>query len=69
MLAKDVAAGVEIDTSGRRAGMKLMIAKVLDTIGSTGVIGIGALALAGTLFWGYQRIKSPPMLTTFERSA
>jgi hypothetical protein len=69
MLAKDVAAGVEIDTSGRRAGMKLMIAKVLDTIGSTGVIGIGALALAGTLFWGYQRTKSPPMLTTFERSA
>lgn len=69
MLAKEVASGAEIDTSGRRGGMKLMIAKVLDTIGSGGVIGIGVLALAITLFWGYQRMKSPPMLTTFERSA
>lgn len=69
MLAREVASGEEIDTSGRRGGMKLMIAKVLDTIGSGGVIGIGVLALAITLFWGYQRVKSPPMLTTFERSA
>lgn len=69
MLAKDVASGAEIDTSGRRGGMKLIIAKVLDTIGSAGVIGIGLLALVATLFWGYQRMKSPPILTTFERSA
>lgn len=69
MLAKQVAAGEEIDTSGRRGGLKLMIAKVLDTIGPAGVIGIGVLALAGTLFWGYRRMKSPPILTTFERSA
>jgi len=69
MLAKEVASGKEIDTSGRRGGLKLMIAKVLDTIGPGGVIGIGVLALAATLFWGYRRIKSPPMRTTFERSA
>lgn len=69
MLAKDVAAGVEIDTSGRRAGMKILIANVLDKIGTTGVIGIGALALAGALFWGYKRAKSPPLLTTWERPA
>ncbi len=69
MLAKEVASGAEIDTSGRRGGLKLIIAKVLDTIGAAGVIGIGVLALAITLFWGYQRIKSPPLLTTFERSA
>lgn len=60
MLAKEVASGGEIDTSGRRGRMKLMIAKVLDTIGSGGVIGIGVLALAITLFQGYQRMKSPP---------
>ena len=47
----------------------MMIAKVLDTIGFAGVIGIGVVALAATLFWGYQRIKSPPMLTTIERPA
>jgi hypothetical protein len=68
-LAQDVTSGNEIDTSGRRGGLKLMIAKALDTIGPAGVIGIGVLALAGTLFWGYRRMKSPPMLTTFERSA
>lgn len=68
MLAKEVASGAEIDTSGRRGGMKLIIAKVLDTIGSGGVIGIGILALGITLFWGYNRVKSPPMLTTFERT-
>lgn len=69
MLARDVAAGVEIDTSGRRAGMKILIANVLDKIGTTGVIGIGLLALAGSLFWGYKRAKSPPILTTWERPA
>lgn len=69
MLARDVASGAEIDTSGRRGGMKLLIANVLDVIGMPGVIGIGAVALAATLFWGYQRIKSPPILTTFERPA
>jgi|GEM_PF-5380675 len=69
MLARDVASGVEIDTTGRRAGMKMLIAKVLDVIGMPGVIGIGAVALAAALFWGYQRIKSPPILTTFERPA
>ncbi|MEZ6124139.1 MAG: hypothetical protein R3C49_13325 [Planctomycetaceae bacterium] len=69
MLARDVAAGVEIDTSGRRGGLKLLLAKILDVIGPSGVIGIGALALAGSLYWGYQRFKSPPILTTFERSA
>ena len=69
MLAKDVAAGEEIDTSGRRGGLKLLIAKVLDVIGPSGVIGIGVLALAGALFWGYKRMKSPPILTTFERHA
>jgi hypothetical protein len=69
MLARDVAAGVEIDTSGRRAGMKILIANVLDKIGTTGVIGIGVLALAGALFWGYKRAKSPPILTTWERPA
>ena len=69
MLAKDVAAGEEIDTSGRRGGLKLLIAKVLDSIGPFGVIAIGVLALAGALFWGYRRVKSPPMLTTFERVA
>lgn len=67
MLARDVASGAEIDTSGRRTGMKILIAKVLGVIGMPGVIGIGAIALAAPLFWGYQRIKSPPMLTTFER--
>ncbi len=69
MLAKDIAAGEEVDTSGRRGGMKLLIAKVLDAIGTSGVIGIGVLALAGALFWGYKRMKSPPILTTFERPA
>ncbi len=69
MLAKEVASGEEIDTSGNRGGLKLMIAKVLDVIGMSGVIGIGVLALAGTLFWGYKRIQSPPILTTFERTA
>lgn len=69
MLAREVATGEEIDTSGRRGGLKLMIAKVLDVIGPGGVIGIGVLALAGTLFWGYKRMKSPPILTTFERTA
>lgn len=68
MLARDVASGAEIDTSGRRGGLKLLIAKVLDVTGPSGVIGIGVLALAGTLFWGYKRIKSPPILTTFERA-
>ncbi len=67
MLAKDVASGEEIDTSGRRGGMKLLIAKVLDVTGEAGVIAIGVLALAGALFWGYKRVKSPPILTTFER--
>lgn len=69
MLARDVAAGVEIDTSGRRGGMKLLIAKVLGVIGPTGVIGIGVVALACALFWGYKRAKSPPLLTTWERPA
>lgn len=69
MLARDVAAGVEIDTSGRRAGMKILIANVLDKIGTTGVIGIGLLALAGALFWRDKRAKSPPILTTWERPA
>lgn len=69
MLARDIAAGAEIDTSGRRAGMKILIANVLDKIGTTGVIGIGVLALAGALFWGYKRAKSPPILTTWERKA
>lgn len=69
MLAKDVAAGEEIDTSGRRGGLKLLIANVLDVIGTSGVIGIGVLALAGALFWGYKRMKSPPILTAFERPA
>ena len=69
MLAKDVAAGEEIDTSGRRGGMKRLIANVLDVIGPSGVIGIGVLALVGALFWGYKRMKSPPILTTFERPA
>lgn len=67
MLAREVASGEEIDTSGRRGGLKLLIAKVLDFIGQSGVIGIGVLALAGALFWGYKRMKSPPILTTFER--
>lgn len=68
MLARDVASGAEIDTSGRRGGLKLLIAKVLDVIGPGGVIGIGVLALAGALFWGYKRIKSPPIRTTIERA-
>lgn len=68
MLARDVAAGNEIDTAGRRRGLKLLIAKVLDTIGPSGVIGIGVLGLAGALYWGYKRAKSPPILTTFERT-
>ena len=66
MLARDVAAGEEIDTSGRRGGLKLLIARILDVTGTGGVIAVGALALAGALFWGYKRAQSPPVLTTFE---
>jgi len=69
VLARDVVAGEEIDTSGRRGGLKLLIAKVLDSIGPSGVIGIGVLALAAALVWGYKRMKSPPILTKFERPA
>ncbi len=69
MLAKDVAAGEAIDASGRDGALKLLIAKVLDVIGMSGVLAIGGLALAGTLFWGYKRIKSPPILTTYELPA
>lgn len=69
MLAREVATGKEIDTSGRRGGMKLLIANVLGVVGPYGVIGIGLLALAGSISWGYKRIKSPPILTTFERPA
>lgn len=69
MLARQVASGEAIDMSGRRAGLKRMIASVLDKIGSTGVIAIGVVALAGTLFWCYKRAQSPPILTTYERPA
>ena len=69
MLAHDVASGAEIDTSGRRGGLKLLIAKVLDVIRPGGVMEIGVLPLAGASFWGYKGMKSPPILTTFERAA
>ena len=69
VLANDVASGDEIDTSGRRGGMKLLIANVLGTIGPIGVLAIGALALAGSSFWIYKRVQSPPIRTTIERPA
>ncbi|QDU11860.1 hypothetical protein [Gimesia aquarii] len=69
VLANDVASGNEIDTSGRRGGLKLIIAKVLGALGPTGVIAIGVLALAGSLYWVYKRVQSPPIRTTIECSA
>lgn len=66
VLANDVASGNEIDTSGRRGGLKRILAKILDVLGPTGVIVVGVLALAGSLFWTYRRIQSPPTRTTIE---
>lgn len=68
-LANDVASGNEIDTSGRRGGMKLLLANLLGTVGPAGVCAIGGLALAGALFWTYKRVQSPPVRTTIARSA
>jgi hypothetical protein len=68
MALADPEGGENYEGTGKGAGMKRLMASLLLKVGPGGVIGIGAIVLAGALFWMYRRIKNPPIKTVLSRN-
>ncbi|WP_315822574.1 hypothetical protein [Paraflavitalea speifideaquila] len=58
--AQTIEAGGSIDTSGRRALTKRLMAWVAETLGSQGVLIVSGVALAACGYYIYRNLKTPP---------
>ncbi|AXY73123.1 hypothetical protein D3H65_03670 [Paraflavitalea soli] len=58
--AKTIEEGGTIDFSGRRAGMKRLMAWVAEQLGTQGVLIVAGLAIAACGYFIYKNIKTPP---------
>lgn len=40
--------------------------KIMEALGTRGVITVGALVLAVCIWWGVRRVKNPPIIVTIK---
>ncbi|MEM7410394.1 MAG: hypothetical protein AAF430_09190 [Myxococcota bacterium] len=64
LAAVEIAAGESAEISGRHALVKKLLALGLEWVGPAGVLVIGGLMLAATVFVLGQRAGDPPIVTT-----
>ena len=65
-IACDIQNGIEYEATGRRAGMKLLMAKIAEILGPIGVI-IAGLAVVGYIgYFAYDRYKNPAMVVEYK---
>jgi hypothetical protein len=58
-MANDMAQGIPVDTSGRRAFVKQIMAWVAEALGSTGTLAVGTLLVGLCLYFMYKAYKNP----------
>ena len=58
-MANDMAQGISVDTSGRRAFVKQILAWVAEVLGSTGTLAVGALLAGLCFYFMYKAYKNP----------
>jgi hypothetical protein len=58
--AADIEQGEEYNPTGRRRAFKMLAHWILEKLGPTGVLIVGAVGLLLAGFWLYRRITSPP---------
>lgn len=68
MAAADMAEGEEVDVSGRRGGMKRLVAWLIGLIGPTGVLIFGAILIAICFAVLIMRAADPPINMKLARS-
>lgn len=56
--ARDIEAGKEIVVSGRRSGLKRLIVMLGDTLGTTGSLVVGGIAILLCLLWLVKSFKA-----------
>jgi hypothetical protein len=61
--AEEIAAGDEVSTTGRRAGLKKLLVLVLELIGTTGVYVLGGVAVVAAVVWLCKSVANPPVTT------
>ena len=58
-MADDMAQGIPVDTSGRRAFIKQIMAWLAEALGSTGTLAVGTLLAGLCLYFMYKAYKNP----------
>ncbi len=66
-VAARIAAGTEIEVSGRRSGLKKLFLWILDLLGPTGVLILGGLLMLLTALVLFKRLKEPTIVTTIKQ--
>ena len=69
MGAQSVAAGEEADVSGRRSGVKRLALWLMETLGPTGILIAGGVALALAAVVLVKRIHYPPIFDELKRAS
>ncbi len=67
LVAARIAAGTEIEVSGRRSGLKRLFLWILDLLGPTGVLILGGLLMLLTALVLFKRLKEPTIVTTIKQ--
>ncbi|QDV36572.1 hypothetical protein [Tautonia plasticadhaerens] len=63
--AGTLASGGDVEVSGRRRGMKRLLAGVAEVLGTTGTIAVGVLLLVLVMGWAYRRLSKRPQRTVW----
>ncbi|WP_207492756.1 hypothetical protein [Aridibaculum aurantiacum] len=60
MDAEILEGGGQVETSGRRAGMKFLFAKIAEILGTTGTLIVGAIAFGYCIYSIVKKLQTPP---------
>lgn len=64
--ARKLAAGEEVEISGRRRGMQRILVSIAEMVGPTVALGIGVAFLLLIAFWAFRQITKRPMRTVLK---
>ena len=66
LVAKDAQNGKEYHATGRNAGMKQLIANLVESIGPTGVVVIGIIVFLIVVYFVYKRFTQPANIVIYQ---
>lgn len=66
LFASDVLTKESHAPSGRHRASRELVLNIIEALGTTGVIAVGALVLVGCVWWGVRRVKNPPIVVSIK---